>query len=71
MGHKDNDKTGRSIKKEAAEYENYFNDVLVKEQPFYRQGMTKKEIKKEIKYLNNNLEAFYAGDYKPLWKQNI
>ncbi len=62
---------GKSPKKEKQIYDEYFNKVLVKEQPFYRKGMKQKEIKKELSYLNNNLEDFYQGNYKPLWQQKI
>lgn len=71
MSRKNDRSSKKNCKAEISIYEQYFEEVLVKEQPFYRQGMTKKEIKKELKYLNNNLEAFYNGSYKPLWKQNI
>ena len=52
-------------------YETYYNRVLVKEQPFYYQGMTEAQADKELKYLNDNLKAFYEGDYVPLWRQNL
>lgn len=51
-------------------YDDYYNNVLVREQPFYRKGMTKSEAEKEMEYLNNNLQIFYEGKYTPLWKQN-
>ena len=51
-------------------YETYYNQVLVKEQPFYRKGMSKPEVLKEMEYLNNNLKSFYDGSYMPLWKQD-
>lgn len=51
-------------------YETYYNQVLVKEQPFYHQGMSEPEVKREMEYLNNNLESFYDGSYVPLWKQD-
>lgn len=52
-------------------YHTYYNRVLVKEQPFYRQGMTAEEAEREMDYLNGNLQAFYEGKYTPLWKQNL
>ncbi len=52
-------------------YETYYNQVLVKEQPFYRCGMTDEEAAREMNYLNGNLQAFYEGKYTPLWKQNL
>lgn len=52
-------------------YDEYYNQVLVKEQPFYRVGMGEKEAEQELKYLNDNLEAFYSGTYIPLWRQNL
>ena len=51
--------------------EEYYNKVLLMEQPFYRTGMTSVEAKKELEYLNNNLNSFYNGDYQPLWKQSL
>ncbi|MBE5944141.1 MAG: hypothetical protein E7258_04380 [Lachnospiraceae bacterium] len=51
-------------------YTNYYNKVLLLEQPFYRSGMTTEEAKQELEYLNNNLQSFYEGNYKPLWKQS-
>lgn len=65
----------RSIKDSKSEdnyrCDDYYNQVLVKEQPFYRAGMGEKEAEQELKYLNDNLDAFYAGTYIPLWKQNL
>ncbi len=52
-------------------YDNYYDNVLVKEQPFYRAGMSSEEIAKEREYLNLNLQKFYEGKYMPLWKQNL
>lgn len=52
-------------------YETYYNNVLVKEQPFYRKGMSESEAEKEMEYLNGNLKSFYEGNYTPLWKQNL
>lgn len=52
-------------------YEAYYNQVLVKEQPFYHRGMTNEEAAREMNYLNGNLQAFYEGKYTPLWKQNL
>ncbi len=52
------------------DYNDYFNSVLLLEQPFYRTGMTDIEALKELEYLNNNLKSFFEGDYKPLWKQS-
>lgn len=51
-------------------YEEYYDRFLLKEQPFYRLGMTKQEAEEEREYLNNNLESFFKGEYKPLWKQS-
>ncbi len=50
-------------------YKTYYNQVLVKEQPFYHRGMTDEEVTREQNYLNGNLKAFYEGRYMPLWKQ--
>lgn len=52
-------------------YDAYYNQVLIKEQPFYHVGMTAKEAASELKYLNENLDSFYAGTYMPLWRQNL
>lgn len=54
-----------------SKYSNYYNNVLVKEQPFYRKGMSEIEARRELNYLNNNLKSFFEGKYKPLWRQNI
>ncbi len=51
------------------QYDPYYENVLIKEEPFYKEGLTCLEIQEEVKYLNENLEAFYNGGYKPLWKQ--
>jgi len=53
------------------QYDDYYDNVLVKEQPFYRAGMTSEEIAKERDYLNDNLQKFYEGKYIPLWRQNL
>lgn len=53
------------------EYAEYYDSVLVKEQPFYRVGMTTEEAAKEREYLNDNLQQFYEGKYIPLWRQNF
>ena len=53
------------------DYNDYFNSVLLLEQPFYRTGMTDVEALIELEYLNNNLKSFFEGDYKPLWKQSV
>lgn len=52
-------------------YEEYYNQVLLMEQPFYRKGMSKNEADQELEYLNNNLESFYSGEYQPLWRQSL
>lgn len=51
--------------------ESEYYDNLLKEQPFYRKGMSKKEAAIELNYLNDNLNDFYNGKYKPLWKQSL
>lgn len=60
------DKTKYSIEDE----NDYFKNVLVKEQPFYRKGMSNDEIRRELEYLGDNLISFYEGGYIPLWRQN-
>lgn len=57
-------------KKRKLNYSAYYSDIIVKEQPFYRKGMSEEEIKKEEDYLNNNIKDFYEGKYMPLWKQD-
>lgn len=52
-------------------YDEYYERVLLKEEPFYKEGISSSEIQKEIEYLNENLESFYNGTYRPLWKQNL
>lgn len=52
-------------------YERYYDSVWVKEQPFYKAGMSKQQIEEEINYLNNHLDSFYEGNYVPLWKQLV
>lgn len=59
------------VAKACSSYEEYYNKVLVKEQPFYHTGISTTEIAKELQYLNENLDAFYKGNYMPLWKQNL
>lgn len=55
--------------KKVLNYSAYYNDLIVREQPFYRKGMGEEEKKKEEEYLNSHMEAFYDGKYVPLWKQ--
>lgn len=55
--------------KKKMSYSAYYNEIFVKEQPFYRKGMSEEERKREEEYLNNNLKDFYEGKYLPLWKQ--
>ncbi len=52
-------------------YERLYDDVWIREQPFYKAGMSRKEAMEELNYLNNNLDSFYNGSYLPLWKQSI
>ena len=42
----------------------------LKEEPFWRDGMTVEEYEKEREYLKNHLEDLRNGTYEPLWKQN-
>ncbi len=60
-----------SVEETIDQYDDYYDNVLVKEQPFYRAGMTSEEIAKERDYLNDNLQKFYEGKYIPLWRQNL
>ncbi len=64
--HNTDDKKGYNLHR----YKEYYNQVLLREQPFYRVGMTLQEAEKELDYLNNNLQSFYNGGYQPLWKQS-
>ena len=58
--------------KENGQYQKeYYTRVLLMEQPFYRTGMSYVEAQEELEYLNNNLSAFYEGNYQPLWKQSM
>ena len=41
----------------------------MKEWVFYREGMTEEEYNEEYMYLNDHLEDWKKGRYKPLWKQ--
>lgn len=52
-------------------YEKYYDSVWLKEQPFYKAGMSKQQIEDEINYLNDHLDSFYEGKYIPLWKQSV
>ncbi|MGN0436214.1 MAG: hypothetical protein ACI4D8_06285 [Wujia sp.] len=54
-----------------SDFQSYYEHVLVKDQPFYRQGMTIQEANREQEYLNANLDLFFRGEYTPLWKQNL
>ncbi len=58
-------------KEDVLDYEQYYKDVLLMEEPFYRKGMTMEEAMEEMDYLNSNLSSFYNGEYIPLWKQNL
>lgn len=63
--------TQKDVSYTETDYNDYFNSVLLLEQPFYRTGMTDVEALIELEYLNNNLKSFFEGDYKPLWKQSV
>jgi len=54
-----------------SDHSEYYNRVLLKEQPFYYNGISPADAKLEQEYLNNHLNEFYDGNYKPLWKQNL
>lgn len=51
-------------------HEEYYNRILLQEQPFYRDGMSSREAREELEYLNANLDSFFEGKYQPLWKQS-
>lgn len=40
-----------------------------KEWVFYHDGMTEEEFDEEYLYLNDHIEDWHKGRYKPLWKQ--
>ena len=63
-------RTEENDKKQKLSYSEYYNNLLLKEQPFYRKGMSEAEREKEEEYLNKNLKDFYDGKYMPLWKQD-
>lgn len=46
-----------------------YGDPFYEDEPFYRVGMSVQEFHREQEYLNDNIELFMKGDYKPLWKQ--
>lgn len=50
---------------------NVYGSISFEDQPFYRAGMTDKEYEREKAYLNDNIEDFFQGKYKPLWKQKL
>ncbi len=56
--------------KKKLNYSSYYSEIIVREQPFYRKGMSEEEIKKEEDYLDKNIKDFYEGRYMPLWKQD-
>lgn len=66
----EHDPTCNRSEKIMEQYDDYYDNVLVKEQPFYRTGMTAEEVTKEREYLNENLQRFYEGEYTPLWRQD-
>lgn len=51
------------------------DDSILREQPYYRYGMSKEEAAREEEYMNRCIESnpmmFYEGKYTPLWKQNL
>ncbi|MGN0367858.1 MAG: hypothetical protein ACI4EK_03670 [Wujia sp.] len=57
------------MEKKEIRYKALADENLVKEQPFYRKGMSNAEVQRELEYLNRNLPSFYDGSYMPLWKQ--
>ncbi|MBQ8924469.1 MAG: hypothetical protein IJ053_06705 [Lachnospiraceae bacterium] len=65
-----NEKKENKENKRKLTYSEYYSDMLVREQPFYRKGMSEEEKNREEEYLNNNMKDFYEGKYMPLWKQN-
>lgn len=59
------------LENEYQRFDNYINQIYLEEQPYYRAGMQMEEAKAESTYLNENIDAFINGTYKPLWKQNL
>ncbi|GEM_PF-5937839 len=51
--------------------DSYYSRIILQEQPFYREGMTEAEVRREVEYLNANLDSFFEGRYQPLWKQTL
>ena len=52
--------------------ENEYNDwatPTLKEEPFWREGMTPEEYEEERDYLIHNYHLLMSGEYVPLWKQ--
>lgn len=51
------------------------DDKMIREQPYYRYGMSKEEAVREEEYMNlcidSNPMMFFEGKYTPLWKQNL
>lgn len=51
------------------------DEIMLREQPYYRYGMSKEEAEREEKYMNLCLDCnpmlFFEGKYIPLWKQNL
>lgn len=57
------------------ETQGMMEDKLIREQPYYRYGMTKEEAAREDEYMKLCIDvdpmSFYEGKYTPLWKQNL
>lgn len=55
--------------------QNQMDDNMLREQPYYRYGMTREEAILEEEYMNlcidSNPMMFFEGKYTPLWKQNL
>lgn len=67
----DEDRGGPSV----YEMQEKYNENMIREQPYYRYGMSKEEAVREEEYMNLCIESnpmmFFEGKYTPLWKQNL
>lgn len=69
MGSKEYKEVKESKEHRGVIYNVTTNGMLLREQPYYRAGMSSAEAQKELEYLNKNMKDFYEGKYTPLWKQ--
>ena len=60
-----------SEKDRVSQKKNIYEDPFYYDAPFYREGMSVEDYRRERIYLNENVDIFIDGTYVPLWKQKL